>query len=143
MTTLPIGLHLVTIDTQDTVRIEITGDLDYQTVDLLLDEVTSQLDARPGLKDLHLHFAEIGSIDSMGLSVLLMIHRRTAAAGTRLHLDDRPPNLNRLLDVTGTLEYLTAAPPTGAATSQQHTEQAPPTAGTAQAARPTGPDSTT
>ncbi|MFF3976956.1 STAS domain-containing protein [Streptomyces sp. NPDC001828] len=142
MTTLP-GLHLATIDTQDTVRIEITGDLDYQTVDLLLGEVTDQLEARPGLKDLHLHFAEVGSVDSMGLSVLLMVHRRTIAAGTRLHLDDRPPSLNRLLDITGTLDYLTATAPTRGAASQHSTTQTPPTTGTAQAARPTGPDSTT
>lgn len=142
MTTLP-GLHLTTIDTQDTVRIELTGDLDYQTVDLLLGEVTAQLETRPGLKDLHLHFAEVGTVDSMGLSILLMIHRRTIAAGIRLHLDDRPPNLNRMLDITGTLDYLTATAPSAAAGTNTDTAHTPLTTGTAQAARPTGPDSTT
>ncbi|MFF3694062.1 STAS domain-containing protein [Streptomyces sp. NPDC002221] len=140
MTTLP-GLHLATIDTQDTVRIEITGDLDYQTVDLLLDEVTAQMEGRPGLRDLHLHFAEVGTVDSMGLSILLMIHRRTTEAGIRLHLDDRPSSLDRILDITGTLDYLTTTVRTAAATTDA--APTPPTTGTAQAARPTGPDSTT
>ncbi|MEU3601254.1 STAS domain-containing protein [Streptomyces sp. NPDC006798] len=140
--TQPSALQLTTIDTADTVRIEITGDLDYDTADLLLDEVTDELSARPGLKELHLHCAEIGVVDSMGLSILLMIGRRTAAAGARLHLDDRPAILDRLLDITGTLDYFTVTPPTGDA-SHHSTTHSPPTTGEAQAARPSGPDGTT
>ncbi|MGW2964913.1 STAS domain-containing protein [Streptomyces sp. NPDC001220] len=143
MTTLPPALHLTTIDTEDTVRIEITGDLDYDTADLLLDEVTAQLSARPGLHDLHLHCTGIGIVDSMGLSILLMIGRRTTAAGARLHLDDRPATLDRLLSITGTLDHFTATTPTDAATAHQNTAEPPTTTGTAQAARPTGPDGTT
>ncbi|MFJ3582830.1 STAS domain-containing protein [Streptomyces sp. NPDC090127] len=135
--------HLTMVDTDDTVRIEVTGDIAYDTADLLLDEVTAQLDARTHLEDLHLHCAGIGTVDSMGLSILLMIARRTAAAGARLHLDDRPATLDRLLTVTGTLEHLTATPPTDAATSHQNPQQPPMAMGTAQAARPTGPDGTT
>ncbi|MFF3775806.1 STAS domain-containing protein [Streptomyces sp. NPDC002232] len=143
MTTLPSTLHLSTVDTADTVRIEITGDLDYDTADLLLEEATAQLSARPGLKDLHLHCAQIGTVDSMGLSILLMIGRRAAAAGTRLHLDDRPARLTRILDITGTLDYFAAAPPTSAANPQHHHTEPQTGEGTAQAARPTGPDGTT
>ncbi|MEU9558171.1 STAS domain-containing protein [Streptomyces fumanus] len=109
MTTLPSALRLTTTGTADTVRIQITGDLDHDHADLLLDEVTAQLGARPGLRALRLHCAEIGAVDSMGLSVLLMIGRRTAAAGTRLYLDDRPARLTRLLDLTGTLDHFTAS----------------------------------
>ncbi|MFJ9805441.1 STAS domain-containing protein [Streptomyces wuyuanensis] len=141
--TLPPALHLATVDTGDTVRIEITGDLDHDNAELLLTEITARLEARPHLKDLHLRCAEIGSVDSLGLSILLMIGRRTAAAGARLHLDDRPANLNRLLDLTGTLDHFTATAPTGAASSHQNTTEPPTTTGTAQAARPTGPDGTT
>lgn len=141
--TQPPALRLTTIDTADTVRIEITGDLDYDTADLLLDEVTDELSARPGLKELHLHCAEIGAVDSMGLSILLMIGRRTAAAGARLYLDDRPAILDRLLDITGTLEYFTVTPPTGAANSHHSTAHPPTNPGNAQAAGPGAPDSTT
>ncbi|MFD7876791.1 STAS domain-containing protein [Streptomyces sp. NPDC059766] len=143
MTTLPPALHLTTVDSEDTVRIEITGDLDYDHAGHLLDEVTAQLGSRPHLTDLHLHCAGVGTVDSTGLSVLLMIRRRTTAVGARLHLDDRTAMLDRLLDITGTLEYLTETPPPAAAPSHQHGTEPLMTKGTAQADRPTGPDSTT
>ncbi|MFD3513792.1 STAS domain-containing protein [Streptomyces sp. NPDC058657] len=141
MTALPPALHLTLVDAEDRVRIEITGDLDYDNSDLLLEQVTLLLDDRPQLRDLHLHCAGIGSVDSMGLSVLLMIGRRTAAAKVQLHLDDRTPQLDRLLDITGTLAYFTAALLTDAAPSD--TAHAPETEGHASGSRPRGPDGTT
>ncbi|MFF3565370.1 STAS domain-containing protein [Streptomyces sp. NPDC002574] len=143
MTTRPPALQLATVYTEDTVHIEITGDLDCDNVELLSDEVTAQLDARPHLKDLHLHCAGIGTVDSMGLSVLLMIGRRTRAARARLHLDDRSAKLDRLLAITGTLEYLTTTTPTRSTSSQQNMAKPPMTRGKTQAARFTGPDGTT
>ncbi|MDX3074048.1 STAS domain-containing protein [Streptomyces sp. MI02-7b] len=143
MTTQHPALQLVTASSEDTVRIEITGDLDRDNAELLSDEVTAQLDARPDLKDLHLHCAGIGAVDAMGLSVLLMISRRTTAAGTRLHLDDRSAKLDRLLDITGTLAHLTATTPTPATTSQQHVAEPSIAKGRTQAARFTGPDGIT
>ncbi|MFI9835158.1 STAS domain-containing protein [Streptomyces sp. NPDC051913] len=142
MTILPPALHLTIDDTEDTVRIEITGDLDYDTADLLLQQATAQLSARPGLQDLHLHCAGIGIVDSTGLSILLMIGRRATAARVRLHLDERPAPLNRLLSITGTLEYFTATSLTGDAVTHQDTTERPTTraAGTV---GPTGPDATT
>ncbi|MFJ3439376.1 STAS domain-containing protein [Streptomyces cyaneofuscatus] len=111
MTTHPHHLQLTTVDTQDSVRIEAHGDLDHDSAGLLLDEVAGQLAARPAMTDLHLHCADLGTVDSMGLSALLMIGRRTTAAGVQLHLDDRPARLDRLLRLTGTLDHLTAPPP--------------------------------
>ncbi|MFB6771319.1 MULTISPECIES: STAS domain-containing protein [unclassified Streptomyces] len=132
----PDDLRLITVDTQNTVRIEVHGDLDYDNADLLLDEATAQLAARPGLKDLRLHCAGLRMVDSMGLSVLLMIGRRTTEAGVRLHLDDRPAQLDRLLDLTGTLDHLTASVPARAPQSAAGEDDV-------LAARPTGPDGTT
>lgn len=136
MTTHPHQMRLTTFDTQDSVRIEVHGDLDYDYADLLVAEVTAQLTARPGLTDLHLHCAELGAVDSMGLCALLMVSRRTSAAGVRLHLDERPAKLDRLLDLTGTLEHLTAPPPTGTVASSMTGESTT-------ATRLTGPDSLT
>ncbi|MFF3176933.1 STAS domain-containing protein [Streptomyces sp. NPDC057900] len=133
MTTNPHHLRLTAIDTEDSVRIEADGDLDYDSAGLLLDEVTAQLAARPALTDLHLHCADLGTVDSMGLSALLMIARRTAQAGVRLHLDDRPPRLDRLLRLTGTLDHLTAQPLREAA-------KAPSAEESVTAVRPIGPD---
>ncbi|MFF7952687.1 STAS domain-containing protein [Streptomyces griseorubiginosus] len=147
MTFLPPALHLTTVETRHAVRIEITGDLDYDTADLLLEEATARLSARPGLEDLHLHCAGIGMVDSMGLSILLMIGRRANAARVRLHLDDRPAQLDRLLGITGTLEYFTAQPATGAVAMHRDTAESPTTATAAErrarAGSPTRPDTTT
>ncbi|GAA4980604.1 STAS domain-containing protein [Kitasatospora paranensis] len=136
MTTHPRHLQLTTVDTQDSIRMELHGDLDHTSADLLLDEVTAQLARRTALTDLHLHCADLGTVDPMGLSALLMIGRRTTAAGVRLHLDDRPAKLDRLLDLTGTREHLTHPHPIGAA-------KTPATQDSALPARPTGPDGTT
>ncbi|MFH9264767.1 STAS domain-containing protein [Streptomyces sp. NPDC017546] len=136
MTTHPHQLRLTTLDSEDSVRIEAHGDLDYDSADLLVNEVTAQLSARPGLTDLHLHCAGLGTVDSMGLCALLMISRRTAAAGVRLHLDERPAKLDRLLDLTGTLDHLTAPPPTGTVRSSMTGE-------ISTAVRPIGPDGPT
>ncbi|WP_334664591.1 STAS domain-containing protein [Streptomyces cyaneofuscatus] len=136
MTTHPHQMCLTTLDTQDSVRIEVHGDLDYDSADILVNEVTAQLTDRPGLTDLHLHCAELGAADSMGLCALLMIGRRAAEAGVRLHLDARSAKLDRLLDLTGTLDHLTAPPPTG-------TVKTSVTGESTMAIRPTGPDGLT
>jgi anti-anti-sigma factor len=110
MTTMPPArLRLTTVDTEDTVRVELHGDLDYDNADHLLSAVTEQLAQNPGLRALHVHCAGLGDVDSMGLSVLLMIRRMTTEAGVRLRLDDRPARLDRLLTVTGTMGYLTVS----------------------------------
>lgn len=129
-------LRLTTVDTVDSLRIEVHGDLDYDSAGLLLTEVTAQLAARPALMDLHLHCARLGTVDSTGLSVLLMIGRRTSAAGVRLHLDARPAKLDRLLRLTGTLDHLTAPAPDGAVRASATEESVVATS-------PNGPDGTT
>ncbi|MFD7713405.1 STAS domain-containing protein [Streptomyces sp. NPDC059785] len=115
MTTLhppPFTLSVEAEPARITVRI--AGDLDYETCDELLDTVAPYLDERrdaagsPDESSLHLDFGGLGSIDSMGLSALLMIRRRSDASGVRLRLEQRPTALERLLDMTGTLHYLTA-----------------------------------
>ncbi len=116
MSTLPSShLRLTAIDTETTVRIELRGDLDYDNADVLLEAVTDKLAAHPRLRDLHLGCAGLGSVDSTGLSILLMIRRRTDAAHVCLHLEDRTPALDRLLTITGSMEYLTALPADAAA----------------------------
>ncbi|MFJ9244396.1 STAS domain-containing protein [Streptomyces sp. NPDC101776] len=141
MNNLPSShLRLTAVDTETTVRIDLHGDLDYDNADAFLETVTGRLAARPGLRDLHLGCAGLGCVDSMGLSTLLMIRRRTDEAGVLLHLEERTPELNRLLTITGSLEYLTAFPDraeretSGSGDSRADTEEAIP-------ARPTGPDS--
>ncbi len=94
-------------DTDTTVRIELHGDFDHQSADTLLDAVTEAL-AEPGrTHDLHVNCEGVATVDSSGLSVLLMVRRRTDAAGVRLHLHNRPAKLDRMLQVTGTWDHFT------------------------------------
>lgn len=121
-TSYPPSLSL-TVEAEATdLVVRVVGDLDYETCDELMRTVDQNLTVRRTdgrLLALHIDCAGLHVIDSMGLSVLLMIRRHTDAAGVRLHLDERPPHLARLLEITGTLDHLTA-PPRGASKGEQH-----------------------
>ncbi|MFJ7270479.1 STAS domain-containing protein [Streptomyces sp. NPDC099050] len=103
----PSPLRLTYLDADDTVRIELHGDFDYACADDLLDGVTRLLADRGDLRDLYLHCGNITAVDSTGLATLLMIRRHTNTAGVRLHLVDRTTGLDRILQLTGTLDHLT------------------------------------
>lgn len=113
MTTSHPPSFTLTVEAETTdLVVHVRGDLDHETCDELMTTVDQNLTVRncaeAPVLDLHLAFAGLRGIDSMGLSALLMIRRRTDAARVRLHLDQRPPHLERLLQITGTLDYLTA-----------------------------------
>lgn len=103
---LTLSLHTTARSTS----VRIAGDLDYGTTRLLVDTVSDLLTGDKIPEDLHLDFSDLAFCDSAGLSGLVMIHRRTCAAGVRLHLDDRPAQLERILTITGLLDFLTTAP---------------------------------
>lgn len=91
------------------VSVRIPGDLDYETIDDLVD-VASQLLTQPNeLSDLHLDFSETTFLDSAALSGLLLLHRRTTQASIELHLDRRPAFLDRVLQVTGLFGHFVPA----------------------------------
>ncbi|WP_411105268.1 STAS domain-containing protein [Streptomyces sp. cmx-4-9] len=107
MTSTPGPLRLIRTDTADAVRITLQGDFDYPDAHALLDMVTAAL-AEPGRPlDVRVDFAGAATVDSSGLSVLLMTRRHTDTAGVQLHLDNRPQELERMLKVTGTLDHFT------------------------------------
>ncbi|MQS08517.1 STAS domain-containing protein [Streptomyces alkaliphilus] len=112
MTTYPAQNLVLTRTVTDphTVHIRISGDLDYDTSEDFLETVVEEMDARPDLRELHLDCAELGTCDSMGLSILLMVHRRVTVAGIKLYLDNRRPALDRLLGITGTFGHFIGAP---------------------------------
>lgn len=91
-------------------RIEIEGDLDFHTADRLVATVRTQMEDNPDVRELELACGGMGMCDSAGLAALLMVRRRTSAAGARLSLTGRSAQLDRLLDLTGTLHHLTGAP---------------------------------
>ncbi|MFF3611963.1 STAS domain-containing protein [Streptomyces sp. NPDC002580] len=99
-------LRLTAAEADDAVHVRLDGFLDYDSADYFLAAATRPLAATPGLRHLHLECGALSGIDSMGLAMLLMLHRRTTAVGVSLHLDNRTPALDRLLDITGTLDLL-------------------------------------
>jgi anti-anti-sigma factor len=103
----------ITPTTDTTARsatLRLTGALDYLTTASLVQAVTTLLAETPGLRDLRLDTRALTFCDSAGLSGLIQVRRQTSAAGVQLHLDHRLAHFDRLLDLTGVLEYLTAAP---------------------------------
>ncbi|MFF9499690.1 STAS domain-containing protein [Streptomyces sp. NPDC014656] len=101
-----------------TLRVELAGDLAWDSTDDLLDAVRTRLDRAPAPSDIRLDCARLTLCDSMGLSALLALHRLASAAGGRLHLDRRPAFLDRLLLLTGTYEHLTGRPGTAEPTGE-------------------------
>ncbi len=115
MTTMPPSPFSLSVETRGSAAVvRVGGDLDYLTRGQLLDAVTVVLTrrhaARHPVAAVRLEFSRLESVDSSGLSALLQIRRLLDEAGVALHLDERPAVLERLLDMTGTLELLTGPP---------------------------------
>lgn len=109
-TTSSDALRLSTRYAHGAVRVEMHGELDHTNADVLLSTVTDQLAGAPDAHELRLDCAGLVAVDSSGLSALIMIRRRADSVGVRLRLDGRGAALDRLLEVTGTLDYLTTTP---------------------------------
>ncbi len=106
--------HLTITTAPRMATVRITGDLDYETADDLVEVASQLLATRTGLRDLHLDFSEMAFLDSAALSALLLLHRRTTHADIELHLDNRPPFLDRVLQVTGLFDHFISDGDTGA-----------------------------
>ncbi|ORB71953.1 STAS domain-containing protein [Mycobacterium scrofulaceum] len=104
-----MNLSLNVASTGRTVRLQVCGDLVYETVDAMVEAAGRLLGQRPAPAHLHLDLGDLEFCDSAGLSGLLLVHRRSHQAGAQLHLDNRPRFLDRILDVTGTFEHLVAS----------------------------------
>jgi anti-anti-sigma factor len=98
-------LSLTITTTPRSACLRVAGDLDYLTIDDLVDTVAQIMGQHGDLANLHLDFGGLAFLDSAALSGLLLIHRRTAAADVRLHLDHRPAFLDRVLHVTGLFSH--------------------------------------
>ncbi|MFD6913686.1 STAS domain-containing protein [Streptomyces virginiae] len=94
----------------DTLRVELRGDLDHRYADLLVEAVSGALADHRRPRTVRLDCTGLNTVDPSGLSALLMVRRRTDEVGAVLHLDGRPPQLEKLLELTGTLTHFTARP---------------------------------
>ncbi|MFI8292124.1 STAS domain-containing protein [Streptomyces sp. NPDC085614] len=115
----PAEFALAVVHEPPSLRVRVRGELDYDTGDDLVAAVTGILadDAEP-LDEVRLDFGALTHIDAPGLAALLLIHRRAAARGAVLHLDNRPDVLERMLQVTNVLDHLTGPAETGPGSSE-------------------------
>jgi ABC-type transporter Mla MlaB component len=92
-----------------TLTVRVGGELDDACGTELIAVVVAHLTgpAPPGA--VRLDFRDLTGVDRLGLAALLMVRRHSSAAHAVLHLDNRPPFLERLLRRTDVLGHLTAA----------------------------------
>ena len=88
-------------------RFVLSGDLVNEHAERLLAAVNEKLAEHRDLREVWLDCAKLELCDSRGLSVLLMVRRRTDSLGITLRLVNPTRLLDRLLDRTGTADYLT------------------------------------
>jgi anti-anti-sigma factor len=96
---------------REVTHLRLIGELEYDTTTELLNTVKCLLAERDRLRHLHLDCAQLTFCDTVGLAALLSVRQNTETAGVTLHLDRPSDALRRLLELTGTLEHLTAAQP--------------------------------
>ncbi|RKT54816.1 STAS domain-containing protein [Saccharothrix australiensis] len=89
----------------DTARIAVAGEIVFGSSDALLRVVTELLADHP-VRRLRLDCSEVTFCDSYGLGTLLAVHRRVGAVDGVLHLENRPPALDRLMRRTNTFQHL-------------------------------------
>ncbi|WP_242644519.1 STAS domain-containing protein [Streptomyces laculatispora] len=110
MIPLPHSSFTVTVEAgPGTAHLHIAGALDYDTSDELAQRADQCLTSHADLRELHLDCAELTLCDSMGISTFLAIRRKTTARDIRLHLDNAPPFLERVLTTTGVRTLFTQA----------------------------------
>ena len=91
------------------VRLAVSGEIDLATADTLTEAVTTVLDtARPA--EVVVDLAEVTLCDSTGIDALLRARAAAHAQAVQLVVINPRGIVRRVLDVTGTLERLTAVP---------------------------------
>jgi len=96
--------------TAGSATVRVAGDLDYGSTPALLVTAKNVLAENPTLRDLRFELDGLTFCDSAGLSAFIQIHRLTSSSGVQMHLDGRPAHFERMLEITGILEHLTAPP---------------------------------
>ncbi|GAA3486358.1 MULTISPECIES: STAS domain-containing protein [Streptomyces] len=88
--------------------LELRGDCDFVTAELLRAAVLDVLPDLPRGSELILDLSGIGVFDSSGLSALIMAHRHTTRAGVALVLQGAGDHLRHILELTGVAAHFAA-----------------------------------
>lgn len=93
---------------REAIRVILVGDLDLATAPVLRQEVDGLLDS--GFEHVVLDLRELEFIDSSGLHAIVDLHKRARSDGWQLSIVRGPAHVQRLFELTGTLDRLPFVP---------------------------------
>ncbi|TYB70172.1 STAS domain-containing protein [Nonomuraea sp. PA05] len=104
-------LHLTTSRHNGTLMVSVAGELDIATTELLRSHLLALLQEAghsqaPGT-ELVIEVSRLSFIDAAGLGILVSVQNQAAHQHTPLHIEGVPPNMRRLLRITGLDQHLT------------------------------------
>lgn len=86
--------------------VALEGELDLSTVPIFVEAVDDVLTSAPPA--IELDMSRLTFIDSSGVGAYVTAFRRAKAKGTKLHLGERSPLVQRVLQIAGVEEALAA-----------------------------------
>jgi len=106
----PIGFWIDVEPRRDTVKLIPTGELDIATVRQLKSELDDLIEA--GFGRIVIDLRRVMFIDSTGLHALVSVHDRAKHEGWQFSIVPGPHAVQRLFEITGTIEKLPFTPAT-------------------------------
>lgn len=106
--TVALPLHISVTCVANSTRLALAGELDDATAGFLLERMRAVTAELPG--DLAIDIGLLTFIDSTGMTVLVMLHKRVQALGRALTVTDPTPMARRLFQITGLDKVLTVEP---------------------------------
>ncbi|HUZ28299.1 MAG TPA: STAS domain-containing protein [Solirubrobacteraceae bacterium] len=101
---MPSNFNVAVHGEDRAVVIEVSGELDLASSPALEHELEQRVDSGPGTVVVDLRQLEF--MDSTGLSVLVRAHQRAIESDRTFAIVKGPPQVQRLLDLTGVAERL-------------------------------------
>jgi anti-anti-sigma factor len=103
-------LHLTTSRRDGTLTVSVAGELDIATTEQFRSHLLALLQeagrSRGADTELVIEVSRLSFIDAAGLGILVSVQNQAVNQRTRLHIKGVPPNMRRLLRITGLDRHL-------------------------------------
>jgi anti-anti-sigma factor len=103
-------LHLTTSRRDGTLTVSVAGELDIATTEQFRSHLLALLQeagrSRGTDTELVIEVSRLSFIDAAGLGILVSVQNQAVNQRTRLHIKGVPPNMRRLLRITGLDRHL-------------------------------------
>ncbi|MEV0825252.1 STAS domain-containing protein [Nonomuraea rubra] len=103
-------LHLTTSRRNGTLTVSVAGELDIATTEQFRSHLLALLQeaghSRRADTELVIEVSRLSFIDAAGLGILVSVQNQAVNQRTRLHIEGAPPNMRRLLRITGLDQHL-------------------------------------